>query len=67
MGHVLIGARRIENPERGKLIAVWTSSRTSLAGRPVIVALGRNGAELSRIGPHDSLDTHTRARLGEEL
>lgn len=65
--HVLIGARRIDNPEHCKLIAVWTSPYISRGARPVVVALGRDGAELSRIGPHDSLDTHTWARLREDL
>ncbi|MFI6437896.1 hypothetical protein [Streptomyces sp. NPDC050759] len=64
--HVLIGDRRIDAPERRTLIAAWTSPRRSHGLRPVIVALGRDGAELSRIGPHDSLDTHTWARLREE-
>ncbi|MFF3964076.1 hypothetical protein ACFYZI_21285 [Streptomyces griseorubiginosus] len=63
---VLIGVRRIEVPEQRSLIAVWTSPQTSHGVRPVIVALGRDGAELSRAGPHDSLDTHTGARLREE-
>lgn len=67
VGHVLIGGRRIENPEQGRLIAVWISPHISRTARPVIVALGRDGAELSRTGPHDSLDTHTWARLREEL
>ncbi|WP_261989736.1 hypothetical protein [Streptomyces sp. uw30] len=67
VGHVLIGGRRIENPEQRRLIAVWTSPYVSRGARPVIVALGHDGAELSRIGPHDSLDTHTWARLREEL
>ncbi|KAK1184930.1 hypothetical protein B7755_046725 [Streptomyces sp. NBS 14/10] len=67
VGHVLIGARRIENPVQCRLIAVWTSPQIDRGARPVIVALGRDGAELSRIGPHDSLDTHTWARLREEL
>lgn len=65
--HVLIGARRIEVPEQRSLIAVWTSPRSSRATRPVIVALGRDGAELSRIGPHDGLDTHTWAQLRQSL
>ncbi|WP_235451613.1 hypothetical protein [Streptomyces olivochromogenes] len=65
--HVLIGGRRIENPEQCSLIAVWTSPYGSRGSRPVIVALGRDGAELSRIGPHDCLDTHTWARLRDEL
>lgn len=67
VSHVLIGDRRIEVPERRTLIAAWTSPRLSRGLRPVIVALGRDGAELSRMGPHDSLDTHTWARLREEL
>jgi hypothetical protein len=67
VSHVLIGVRRIEAPEQRRLIAVWTSPQTSRGARPVIVALGRDGAELSRMGPHDSLDTHTWARLREEL
>ncbi len=65
--HVLIGARRIDNPEHCKLIAVWTSPYIGRGARPVIVALGSDGAELSRIGPRDSLDTHTWARLREGL
>ncbi|WP_251982653.1 hypothetical protein [Streptomyces violaceusniger] len=67
VGHVLVGARRIENPKHCKLITVWTSPYVSRGARPVIVALGHHGAELSRIGPDDSLDTHTWARLREEL
>ena len=67
VSHVLIGVRRIEAPEQRSLIAVWTSPQTSRGVRPAIVALGRHGAELSRMGPHDSLDTHTWARLREEL
>ncbi|WP_406436374.1 hypothetical protein OHB00_20625 [Streptomyces sp. NBC_00631] len=66
VGQVLIGARRIEIPEQRRLVAVWTSPQSSRGARPVIVALGRDGAELSRMGPHDSLDTHTWARLREE-
>ncbi|WP_330260088.1 hypothetical protein OG586_30635 [Streptomyces murinus] len=65
--HVLIGARRIDNPEHCKLIAVWTSPYISRGARPVIVALGADGAELSRIGPHDNLDAHTWARLRKDL
>lgn len=66
VGQVLIGARRIEVPEQRSLVAVWTSPQSSRGTRPVIVALGPDGAELSRMGPHDSLDTHTWARLREE-
>ncbi|MEV5666955.1 hypothetical protein [Streptomyces flaveolus] len=67
VSHVLIGVRRIEVPEQRSLIAVWTSPRISRGVRPVIVALGRDGVELSRMGPHEGLDTHTWARLREEL
>ncbi|MFD8759696.1 hypothetical protein ACFV03_11770 [Streptomyces mirabilis] len=67
VGHVLIGARRIQNPKHCKIIAVWASPYIGRGVRPVIVALGRDCAELSRIGPHGSLDTHTWARLIEEL
>ncbi|TLS41364.1 hypothetical protein FE633_36580 [Streptomyces montanus] len=67
VSHVLVGARRIENPEHCELIAVWASPYIRRGARPVIVALGRDGAELSRIGPHDSLDTRTWARLREDL
>ncbi|MFL5993710.1 MAG: hypothetical protein ACJ736_05235 [Streptomyces sp.] len=64
--HVLIGDRRIDVPGHHRLIAVWTSPRLSRGLRPVIVARGRDDAELSRIGHHDSLDTHTWARLRAE-
>ncbi|MGW7210153.1 hypothetical protein [Streptomyces sp. NPDC054837] len=66
VGHVLVGARRIENPKYCELIAVWTSPYNSRGVRPVIVALGHDGSELSRIGSQDSLDTRTWARLREE-
>ncbi|WP_274917876.1 hypothetical protein [Streptomyces sp. WZ-12] len=64
--HLLVGDRRIVAPERRKLLAVWASRPASRAARPVLVALGHEGTELSRIGPHDCLDTHTWARLREE-
>ncbi|MFJ1694411.1 hypothetical protein ACIO6T_21275 [Streptomyces sp. NPDC087532] len=67
VGHILIGNRRIAAPEERKLVAAWTSQQVNRGARPVIVAFGRDGTELSRIGPHDSLDTHTWARLREEM
>lgn len=67
VGHVLIGAHRIENPKHCELIAVWTCPYNSRGVPPVIMALGRDGAELSHIGPHDSLDIHTWAQLREDL
>lgn len=65
--HVLIGARRIEVPKQRRLIAVWKSPRVSRGVRPLIVVLGHEGAELSRMGPQDGLDTHTWARWRQEL
>jgi hypothetical protein len=66
VGQVLIGARRIGVTEHRALIAVWTSRHVGRGPRPVIVALGHDGAELSRTGPHDGLDTRTWSRLREE-
>ncbi|MFI9047015.1 hypothetical protein [Streptomyces sp. NPDC053427] len=62
--HLLLGDRRIEVPGHGRLIVVWKSPSTGHVGiRPLIVAVGRDGTELSRIGPHDSVDSYTWARL----
>lgn len=67
VSHVLIGVRRIEVPRQRGVISVWASPQTRRGVRPVIVALGRDGGELSRVGPQDRLDTHTWSRLREEL
>ncbi|MEH0467620.1 hypothetical protein QA943_02000 [Streptomyces sp. B21-097] len=66
VGHVLVGARRIEAPQNRSLIAVWASPYLDRGVRPVIRARSRGGVELSRVGPHDGVDSHTRARLEEE-
>lgn len=66
VAHLLVGDRRFDAPEQRKLIVAWMCPPTARRARPVIVALGRDGTELSRIGPHDTLDTHTWAQLGEE-
>ena len=69
VGHLLIGERRrrVEVPGHGRLIVAWKSRSTGSGGlRPLIVAVGRDGSELSRIGPHDSLDSYTRAKPGSE-
>jgi hypothetical protein len=64
VGHLLIGERRIEVPGHGRLIVAWKSRSTGSGGlRPLIVAVGRDGSELSRIGPHDSMDSYTWAKL----
>ncbi|SEG92206.1 hypothetical protein SAMN05216223_12583 [Actinacidiphila yanglinensis] len=65
--HLLLGERRIDVPPHGALIVAWRSPSTSQGGtRPLIVAVGRDGAELSRIGPHDSMDSYTWAQLSGE-
>ncbi|MEV5593095.1 hypothetical protein [Streptomyces sp. NPDC052496] len=66
VGGRLVGDRRTAAPGRRRLIVVWTAAHLGRGTRPRIVALGRDGTELSRLGPHDSLDTHTWARLREE-
>ncbi|MEU1107105.1 hypothetical protein ABZ408_40140 [Streptomyces tibetensis] len=66
VGQVLFGTRRIEVLEQRNLVAVWTSPQSSRGARRVIVALGRDGGELSRMGARDSLDTRTWARLRKE-
>ncbi|WP_405848997.1 hypothetical protein [Streptomyces sp. NBC_01518] len=62
--HLLLGDRRIKVPGHGRLIVVWKSQSTGHGGiRPLIVAAGHDGSELSRIGPHDSMDSYTWAEL----
>lgn len=62
--HLLLGERRVEVPAHGSFIVVWKSPSTGRGGiRPLIVAVGRDGSELSRIGPHDSMDSYTWAQL----
>ena len=64
VGHLLVGGRRIEVPGHGRLIVAWKSRSTGSGGlRPLIVAVGRDGSELSRIGPHDSMDSYTWAKV----
>jgi hypothetical protein len=62
--HLLLGDRRIEVPGYGRLIVAWKSPSTGRGGlRPLLVAVGRDGSELSRIGPHDRMDSYTWAKL----
>jgi hypothetical protein len=64
VGHLLFGGRRIEVPGHGRLIVAWKSRSTGSGGlRPLIVAVGRDGSELSRIGSHDSMDSYTWAKV----
>ena len=64
VGDLLFGGRRIEVPGPGRLIVAWKSRSTGSGGlRPLIVAVGRDGSELSRIGPHDSMDSYTWAKV----
>ncbi|MDQ0933698.1 hypothetical protein [Streptomyces turgidiscabies] len=67
VGHVLVGDRRFEVPEQRRFVVVWKGPQIGRGVRPVIVALGRDGTELSRIGPLDSLDSHTWGRVRREL
>jgi hypothetical protein len=64
--HLLIGEqrRRVQVPGHGRVIVAWKSPNTGAGGiRPLIVAVGRNGSELSRIGPADVMDTYTTVKL----
>jgi hypothetical protein len=66
--HLLIGEqrRRVQVPVHGRMIVAWKSLNTGAGGiRPLIVAVGRDGAELSRLGPADVMDTATTVKLGE--
>lgn len=64
--HLLVGGRRVDVPRHGRLIAVWKSPSRGHAGvRPLIVAVGRDGSELSRFGPQDRMDSYTWARLDD--
>lgn len=67
VSHLLVGDRRIQVPGNGRLIVAWKSRSTGSGGlRPLIVAVGHDGSELSRIGPHDSLDSYTWANLNSQ-
>ncbi|MFF0161760.1 hypothetical protein ACFYRY_30085 [Streptomyces sp. NPDC005263] len=65
--HLLLGERRVEVPANGSRIVVWTSPSTGSGGtRPLIVAARRDGSELSRIGPHDGMDSYTWATVNDQ-
>jgi hypothetical protein len=67
VGSLLVDGRRVEVPGHGRLIVAWKSRSTRSGGlRPLIVAVGRDGSELSRIGPHDSMDSYTWAKLSSQ-
>ncbi|MGW3012048.1 hypothetical protein ACWC9R_24925 [Streptomyces sp. NPDC001219] len=66
VGHLLVDNRRIDAPEQRRLIAAWRTPHAGPRPRPLIVAFGRDGTELTRIGPGDTLDTRTWAQLEEE-
>lgn len=51
-------------PGPGQLVVAWKSRATGNGGiRPLIVAVRQDGTELSRIGPQDSVDSYTWAKL----
>lgn len=62
--HLAVGERRIEVPAHGRVIVAWKSRATGNGGiRPLIVAFGPDGSELSRIGPDDEMDSYTLTTL----
>ncbi|MGY1499016.1 hypothetical protein ACW4TU_20860 [Streptomyces sp. QTS52] len=66
--HILVGDRRFDVASgQRRVVAVWKGPQISRGRRPVIVAFGRDGVELSRLGPLDSLDSRTWLRVREEL
>jgi hypothetical protein len=64
VSHLLIGERRVEVPAHGRVIVVWKSAAAGGGIRPLFTAFGSDGSELSRIGPHDNMDSYTSAKLG---
>jgi hypothetical protein len=65
--HVLVGGRRVGVPRNGNLVVVWRAPSGGRMGtRPPIVAVGRDGSELSRLAPHGSLDSYTWSRLSDQ-
>ncbi|MFC1419560.1 hypothetical protein [Streptacidiphilus cavernicola] len=65
--HLLVGGRRIQVPEDGRLIVAWKSPPSTVRGgvRPRIAAIGPGGAELSVISPRDRMDSYTWSLLTE--
>ncbi|MFJ5213804.1 hypothetical protein ACIP98_03755 [Streptomyces sp. NPDC088354] len=51
VSHVLVGDRRIEAPAQRRLIVARTSPYSARPRRPLIVAFGHDGSELSRMAP----------------
>jgi hypothetical protein len=65
VSYLLIGERRGEVPAHGRVIVAWKSPSTGGGGtRPLIKAFGTDGSELSRVSPHDNMDSYTSAKLG---
>ncbi|WP_330289204.1 hypothetical protein [Streptomyces sp. NBC_00576] len=64
--HILVGDRRFDASGQRRVVAVWKGPQIRRGVRPVIVAVGCDGGELSRIGPLDSLDSRTWARVWGE-
>jgi len=55
VSHLQAGDRVIPVPGHGYAIVAWRSA--PVLTRPPIAALSHNGARLSELGPHDSLDS----------
>jgi hypothetical protein len=68
VNHLLVAGRRIPAPDHGRCVIVWRtapSENPTARPRPHITAVDRSGRVLSELGPHDVLDTFTRAFLDE--
>jgi hypothetical protein len=62
--HLVVGGRRVEVPEDGRLAVAWRSPRGMFGGvRPIVTAIGRDGTELSVVGPRDQMDSYTWAKV----
>jgi hypothetical protein len=65
---LLVAGRRIQAPAHGRCVVVWKSASpapTNRPTRPRLAAVDHSGKILTELGPHDLLDTLTRAFLDE--
>jgi hypothetical protein len=57
VGHLQVGGRSVPVPGHGYAIVAWRSP-PALA-RPLITAMGKDGSQLSELGPNSSMDSLT--------
>jgi hypothetical protein len=57
VGHLQVGERSVPVPGHGYAIVAWRSP-PALA-RPLITAMGKDGSQLSELGPNSSMDSLT--------